>query len=250
MASTALRPSAPFTASSTRAWSADRNTFTSRNSAKKMNSPLTPIRNVPWAPCAAKVRSASARNGASPASSAGVERALVLDAADATQKPRHPDGGTAQDPGCHLQRQEDEHGEVVERVVADGDRNARSNSSRRPRCASDTTVAVTVVPMLAPITIGMALASGNGFSGAATSATIIDVVTDELWTSVVASRPTTRPTNGFSVAAKKLWIRSSPSSRNPEPRPLTPSRKKNSSSRTAAKRGNRRTPNPQANVRT
>ena len=115
--------------------------------------------------------------------------------------------------------------------------NARSNSSRRPRWASDTTVAVTVVPMLAPITIGTALASGSGCSGAATSATIIEVVTDELWTSVVASRPARRPTSGFSVAAKKLPIRSSPSSLNPEPSPLTPIRNTNSSSSAVATRG-------------
>ena len=101
-------------------------------------------------------------------------------------------------------------------------------------------VAVTVVPMLAPITIGIALASGNGFSGAATRATIIEVVTDELCTTVVANSPTTRPTNGFSVAAKKLWIRSSPSRRKPDPSPLTPSRKTNSRDSAASGRHGRK----------
>ncbi len=68
-------------------------------------------------------------------------------------------------------------------------------------CASDTIVAVTVVPMLAPITIGMAFANGRGFSGAATNATTIEVVTDELCTTVVATKPTRKPMNGFKVAA-------------------------------------------------
>ena len=34
--------------------------------------------------------------------------------------------------------------------------------------------------------------------------TIMEVVTDELCTTVVASSPTTSPMNGFSVAAKKV----------------------------------------------
>lgn len=105
--------------------------------------------------------------------------------------------------------------------------------------ASDTTVAVTVVPMLAPMTIGTALDRGNGFSGAATRATIIDVVTDELWTRVVAKRPTTRPTKGFSVAVKNDWMTSSPRSLNPSPRPLTPRRKTKRRPKAVRRRGAR-----------
>ena len=63
-------------------------------------------------------------------------------------------------------------------------------------------------------------------SGAATSPTMIDVETDELWTSVVANTPIIRPTNGFSVAAKNESRRSRPSSLKPSPRPLTPVRKR------------------------
>ena len=117
--------------------------------------------------------------------------------------------------------------------------NARSNSSRRPAWASETIVAVTVVPMLAPMIIGIALARGSGFSGAATRPTTIAVVTDELWTTVVASNPTINPKNGFDVAAKKLWMKSSPSSRNPSPSPLTPARKTNRRATAARRRGAR-----------
>ena len=117
--------------------------------------------------------------------------------------------------------------------------NARSNSSLRPAWASDTTVAVTVVPMLAPMIIGIAWASGSGFSGAATRPTTMAVVTDELWTTVVASNPTISPKNGFEVAAKKLSMKSRPSSWKPSPSPLTPVRKTNSRAAAARRRGAR-----------
>ena len=94
-------------------------------------------------------------------------------------------------------------------------------------CPSDTSVDVTVVPMFAPMIMGTALASGSGLSGAATSATTIEVVTDELCMIVVASNPTINPMNGFSVVRKKLSRRSLPSSSKPSPSPLTPSRKTN-----------------------
>ncbi len=69
--------------------------------------------------------------------------------------------------------------------------------------ARDTSVFVTVVPMLAPMIIGTALAIGSAFSGAATSPTISEVETEELWTRVVARIPTMRPMNGFSVACEE-----------------------------------------------
>ena len=102
--------------------------------------------------------------------------------------------------------------------------NARRNSSLRPMWASEAIVFVTVVPMLAPMINGTALATGIGFSGAATNPTIIAVVTDELCTRVVVKMPIMRPTNGFSVAAKNESSTPSPSARKPAPRPLTATR--------------------------
>ena len=67
-------------------------------------------------------------------------------------------------------------------------------------CASETSVFVTVVPMLLPMIIGIAFATGSGSVGAATMPTMIDVVTDELCTRVVARTPTISPTNGLAVA--------------------------------------------------
>ena len=95
-------------------------------------------------------------------------------------------------------------------------------------------VFVIEVPMLAPMTIHTALATGSGFSGAATRPTIIEVVTDELCISVVARIPTISAMKGFSVAAKKAPSTSFPNSLNPSPSPWTPSRKKNNSTSTCA----------------
>jgi hypothetical protein len=61
-------------------------------------------------------------------------------------------------------------------------------------------------------------------------------VTDELWTSVVARIPTTRPINGFSVVAKISSRKSPPSSLNPDPRPLTPTRNPNKRKTTVTSR--------------
>ncbi len=103
-------------------------------------------------------------------------------------------------------------------------------------CASETIVLVTVVPMFAPITIGTALATGSGFSGAATRPTIREVVTDELCTIVVARMPTISPRKGFAVAAKKESSSRCPSDLKPSPRPFTPSRKRKSRPSTARAR--------------
>ena len=70
MATTALELSARSTMPSTREVTADRMTFTSRNSAKKMKAPLTPTRKTACPPGAAKSASAAAATGANPASSA------------------------------------------------------------------------------------------------------------------------------------------------------------------------------------
>ena len=95
---------------------------------------------------------------------------------------------------------------------------------------------VTVVPMFAPITIGTAFSRGSGFSGAATRPTTIDVVTDELCTSVVASSPTISAAKGFEVALKNESSKSPPSSVKPSPKPRTPIRKTNNRAATAAAR--------------
>ncbi len=54
---------------------------------------------------------------------------------------------------------------------------------------------VTEVPMLAPMTIGMAVSIG--MLPLPTKATTSEVVVDEDWTRVVARTPTNRPSNGF-----------------------------------------------------
>ena len=103
-------------------------------------------------------------------------------------------------------------------------------------CAIETSVFVTVVPMFAPMIIGIALARGSGFAGAATRPTIREVETEELCTRVVARTPTIRPMKGFSVARKKESSNPAPSDLNPSPRPLTPTRKTKSSRSTRAAR--------------
>ena len=88
--------------------------------------------------------------------------------------------------------------------------------------------------MLAPMIIGTAFASGSGFSGAATSPTTIDVVTDELWTRVVASNPTMSAINGLEVALKNASSKSPPRSLKPSPSPRTPTKKTKSKTTSTA----------------
>ncbi|CAI7994183.1 Type IV pilus assembly ATPase PilB, partial [Geodia barretti] len=92
---------------------------------------------------------------------------------------------------------------------------ARRSSWPALRCPRAAIVFVTVVPTLAPITMGMALSNGNGDPGAATKPTMRELVTEELCTRVVARIPMRRPTRGFAEARKKL-------SRSPDPRPSKP----------------------------
>ena len=103
--------------------------------------------------------------------------------------------------------------------------NALTNSSLRPMWASDTIVLVTVVPMLAPMIIGTALAMGSGLSGAATNPTMSDVVTDELCIRVVARIPTISPISGLLVLVKNASNTSDPRLLNPSPSPFIPARK-------------------------
>ena len=62
---------------------------------------------------------------------------------------------------------------------------------------AETSVFVTLVPILAPMITGMAVDTSS--APAATIATVIDVVVDELCTRLVASTPMKSPTNGFAV---------------------------------------------------
>ena len=84
------------------------------------------------------------------------------------------------------------------------------NSSRRVTWASETRVLVTDVPMFAPMTMGMAPSMVS--APAATRATIMDVVVDELWTCVVASKPTKSPTNGLEVRSMSASAKPLPKS--------------------------------------
>ena len=76
-----------------------------------------------------------------------------------------------------------------------------------------TSVFVTVVPMLAPMIIGTA--ASTLMVPAATSPTIVDVDTEDDWTSTVASTPTKRPARGLLTLSKSC-------SSTPLPRPLIP----------------------------
>jgi len=88
---------------------------------------------------------------------------------------------------------------------------ARLNSSLLVTWLMATSVFVTVVPMLAPMTIGMALRTLN--APEATNATTIEVVVEELCIMLVAKRPTNRPINGLDVVRIRY-------SANPLPKPL------------------------------
>ena len=61
---------------------------------------------------------------------------------------------------------------------------------------------VTEVPMLAPMTTGIAVSMD--MVPLPTMATTNEVVVEEDWTRVVANTPTNRPTRGFEA----LWMRS------------------------------------------
>lgn len=66
--------------------------------------------------------------------------------------------------------------------------------------ANDTMAAVIVVPMFAPMMMGMALS--NVSAPEATSATTSDVVVELLCNIAVITSPMNRPVNGFDVASK------------------------------------------------
>jgi len=74
---------------------------------------------------------------------------------------------------------------------------ARWNSSLRRTWVNDTPTLVTLVPMLAPMTMKMAWWRVSGV--VTTSETANDVVNEELWKMLVARMPTKSPTRGLSA---------------------------------------------------
>ena len=100
--------------------------------------------------------------------------------------------------------------------------NARRNSCSRRRCPSDARVLVTVVPRLAPITIGTA--SSIPTTPLATRPTITDVETDDDCTSTVARRPTHSPPIGLETPSNRPSTRSLPRFLKPPPSSSTPVR--------------------------
>ena len=75
---------------------------------------------------------------------------------------------------------------------------------------------VTVVPMFAPIIIGMALF--REIISAPTIATTIDVVVDELCIMLVVTIPRINPMKGFDVARRRRSVKPAPESLKAVPR--------------------------------
>ena len=82
------------------------------------------------------------------------------------------------------------------------------NSLRLPTWPSETSVFVTVVPMFAPIIIGIALETLR--PPEPTMPTTIEVVVEELWTMLVASMPIRSPTKGLEVVLTRFSAKSFP----------------------------------------
>ena len=82
---------------------------------------------------------------------------------------------------------------------------ARRNSSERRALPRETSVFVTVVPMLAPMIIGTAMSMS--IAPAATSPTITDVDADEDWTSTVPRMPMHNPAIGLETLENSCsWV--------------------------------------------
>ncbi len=111
---------------------------------------------------------------------------------------------------------------------------ARLNSTGRRMLPTDASVLVTLVPMLAPITIGTAAPTLS--TPEATRPTIVDVVTDEDWTSTVASTPTNRPAIGELTRVNSASWTSLPRAAMPSDSSPTPARKTYSSRSTSSPR--------------
>src|SRR3990172_2363011 len=93
---------------------------------------------------------------------------------------------------------------------------ARLNSARLVAWPKETSALVTVVPMFAPMIIGMAFCKER--PPAATRHTMIDVVVDELWITLVETMPKNRPRNGLAVVVRSLSVNPLPNNLNEWPR--------------------------------
>ena len=92
---------------------------------------------------------------------------------------------------------------------------ARLYSSVREMWARETIRLVMVVPILAPITMGMAFSKLR--IPEPTRPTIIEVVVEEDWIMAVARIPIIRPTRGLDVAPKMATAKSLPNNLKAEP---------------------------------
>ncbi len=85
---------------------------------------------------------------------------------------------------------------------------------------SETSIAVRVVPMLAPMI--MKTAASISSAPPATIPTMMEVEVEELWTREVARMPMKRAAKGFSVTARTLLAKSLPNILKASPMPVTP----------------------------
>ena len=100
--------------------------------------------------------------------------------------------------------------------------NARLNSADWRTCPNETSVLVTVVPMLAPMTIGTACSTPS--APEATNPTMTEVLADDDWTRTVPRMPTHSPAMGLLTAEKRRsWV-SAPMILMPASREETPTR--------------------------
>ena len=130
------------------------------------------------------------------------DRTFVRDPPDTLDQRSERDGGTPKITGHQLEREQHQHGEIIEEVVADRHREGPSELFPASHVPKGHDGGRNGGPDIGPHDHGHGVGQGSGFSGAATSATTIDVVTDELCMTVVVSNPTNQPMNGFSVALK------------------------------------------------
>ena len=96
------------------------------------------------------------------------------------------------------------------------------NSFPFPIYPTETIVFVTVVPMLAPIIIGTAPPIER--APVLAIVTMIDVVVEELWNSVVHNIPINKATKGLLVAVRTVFAKSPPKPLMPDDNPPIPTR--------------------------
>ena len=113
---------------------------------------------------------------------------------------------------------------------------ARLNSSLQRMWPRLTRVLVTVVPMLAPITIGIAVSTGRP---PATKPTIIEVTVLDDWISAVATKPIIKPATGCEANSNRTFAWSPVAHLNPLPTIATASSSKYSMKAKFAQRSQR-----------